>query len=224
MKATPTRRLHETIEQWTAASNRGDCILHRASGDVLRLLLADAAGHDENAARAIGFLRPLLERDLAFELSPRVYGRWSDAVHRRFSDEPMFVCFTAIELDRGSHRLTVANAGNPDLLVRRANGRVQRFPSSGMPLGIVAGHEWMPPTPQRTTLRDGDFAMCFSDGLVDRRGVNGDRFGLKRVCRAARTGGRRVLRVLQDVIARFSCAGEHHDDLSVLLVGLRTAA
>jgi sigma-B regulation protein RsbU (phosphoserine phosphatase) len=184
---------------------------------VVRIVLADATGHDERSAEVIAFLRPLLERDLG-GLNERAFRRWNQALYERFENESLFACFTAIELDRSMNLLKIAIAGNPDLIIRRADNSLDRLASTGMPLGLVPGEEWVAPTLQYARLRPGDCAVCFSDGLVDRIGPNGDRFGLERVCLAARAGGRRLLRVLRSFIRKFSSSMEEQDDLSVVLL------
>lgn len=212
------------LGRWTAGRVRGDCVIVRRRGDWVRVVLVDAAGHDIGAQKIVDALRVPLRRDLTSPIDEASLRRWSDLIHARFGDEGGFACFTLIELNVRGGEMRVANGGNPDLLIRRANLRLEHFSSTGMPLGAVAASEWKPPVFRATYLGKHDHVVLFSDGLIDRLDERGDRFGIERVRDAARAGGRRLLNALRDGVERFSARLDGQDDLSVVVLSSAPAA
>lgn len=219
MTHSPMALAREPIEQWVAEGTRGDCIFRWSDASVIRVLLADATGHDARSAAVIRFLSDLVRRDLSRPLEESAFRRWNRVLYSRFGHEELFACFTTVELDRGRQIVRIANGGNPDLLIYRTAGdALEHFQSTGMPLGILPAREWAAPRISETALNTGDCVVCFSDGLIDRVGRDGNRLGVERVCQAARAGGRRVMRVLRRLVLRFSAPASEQDDLSVVLL------
>ena len=210
------------VEAWTrlAGQRGGDFIVRNISDEKVTVVLADAAGHDEEAARIVEFLRPMIARQIRFPISESLIRFWHHLVQERSKDSNRFVCFTIMRLDRFTRDLTIVNAGNPDVIIRRGLGsRLDRFESTGMPLGIVEDAEWRCPLIQRTYLGINDYALCFSDGVTDCVGSGGERFGLGRVCRAAKVAdGSSPLRSVRRGILRFASPTANQDDLSLLVL------
>lgn len=211
-------------EAWTQAANGpsgGDFIVRNETPDDITVVLCDAAGHGADAVRIVEFIRPFIEREIRYGLTDHLIRRWHTLVHHRYVDEPRFVCLTALRLHFATNVLTVVNGGNPDLLVRRAHGtRIDRFPSTGMPLGIVEPERWSPPRFVKTHLGMSEFAIAFSDGVIDCVGRRGDRFGMQRVLNTIRwqSESSSPLWALRTGLSRFSSASEEQDDLSILVL------
>ena len=110
----------------------------------------------------------------------------------------------------GTRELCIANAGHlPPLLISEAGAQYVAT-EIGMPLGIgfdgyVATKILMPPA---STL------VCFTDGLVERRGEDID-VGLARLARTATTPARTVERLLDDLLAEHT-SEESEDDIALL--------
>lgn len=145
--------------------------------------IGDVVGHDMTAAAAMGHLRGIL-RACA----------WDDAETEDGQNDPGLV------LDRVDHlvqrlevtslatvfygRLTLgsapgesailryANAGHPDLLLRAPDGTVGRLPGAA---GLLLGVTDVGPRPTTEVLIEpGSTLIAYTDGLVERRGVNID--------------------------------------------------
>lgn len=216
----------DCVDTWTCAAGRigGDFIVRKSTQHTITAVLGDATGHGEVAAQIAAFVRPMIQRDVGTAQSSSLIQHWNRVVRRKLNKENRFVCLTMLQLDLRSRMLTILNCGNPDVLIRRANnGKVERFASTGMPLGIVDEHEWTPPVMQSTFLGMADYAFCFSDGVIDCLGEGGERYGLPRVCAAARYAfGPSPLQSLRQRLMRFQSPTAEQDDLSILVLGGRT--
>lgn len=208
------------IRSWSrpAGLRGGDFILRHETARSLTVMLGDACGHGDAGAHVAAYLEPILKREMACGVDETVLRRWNRMVHQRFSVDNLFVCITIVHLDFATQMLTILNAGNPDVLVRRAAGGVERYRGTGMPLGVLDDVEWRPPTPQFTWLGAHDYSVGFTDGLVDCVGRDGNRFGLRRVCTALhqRPGG--VLRAMRRSLRVFESPTAEQDDVSKLIL------
>lgn len=67
-------------------------------------------------------------------------------------------------LDPATGEFTIVDAGHGLQMILRADGRVERSPGGGLPLGVIPDDTW----PERhVVLEPGDMSMAFSDGLLD---------------------------------------------------------
>lgn len=216
------------IRSWSrpAGLRGGDFILRNETAQSLTVLLGDACGHGDAGASVAAFLEPILKQEMAWGVDETMLRRWNRMVYRRFSVDNLFVCLTIVHLDFATQMLTVFNAGNPDVLIRRAAGGVERYRGTGMPLGVLDDLEWRPPTAQCTRLNAHDYAVGFTDGLVDCVGRDGNRFGLRRVCTALHGKPGSVLRSMRRSLSVFESPSAEQDDLSMLILwgGGRAAA
>ena len=82
--------------------------------------------------------------------------------------EEKFITLSLTVLDLKTRVLTVASAGHPPVLVRRANGRVDKVGEeiTGYPLGIVAESNY---EQIDVALEPGDVVVMYSDGVTDGR-------------------------------------------------------
>jgi sigma-B regulation protein RsbU (phosphoserine phosphatase) len=198
----------------------GDFILRARASDTLRVFLGDACGHGGDAAPLARATCRMIAADLGRPLDERLLRRWHRKTLRRFPDR--FVCLTAIELDPLTGQGMLLNAGNPEVLIRRDDGAIEALSSTGMPLGLVEDAAWHPGPFRTIRLRPRDMLLCFSDGLIERVGLDRGCFGLERVQRAfALDRSASPIRTLRRWLARFASITTDQDDLSILC--LRTA-
>jgi serine phosphatase RsbU (regulator of sigma subunit) len=216
------------IRSWSrpAGVRGGDFILRHETAQSLTVMLGDACGHGDAAAGVAAYLEPILKREMACGVDETVLRGWNRMVYRQFSVDNLFVCVTMLHLDFATQLLTILNAGNPDVLVRRADSGVEHYRGTGMPLGVLDDIEWRPPTAQCTMLGAHDYAVGFTDGLVDCVGRDGNRFGLRRVCTALHQWPGGVLRAMRRSLRVFESPTAEQDDVSMLILcgGGRAAA
>jgi sigma-B regulation protein RsbU (phosphoserine phosphatase) len=120
-----------------------------------------AHGHIQATLRA----RLPLERDLA-KLVDAI-----DGEIERTTPRPVYLTLFAGILDTREKTLRYVNAGHNPQFILRAGGGVQRLPSTGLPVGMFAGHGYE----ERTeAVSDGDLLFFYTDGRVEVEHEPGD--------------------------------------------------
>jgi serine phosphatase RsbU (regulator of sigma subunit)/anti-anti-sigma regulatory factor len=140
----------------------------RVDEDHAALCIADAAGHGVSAAMlAVLFKNRLrwFDDTTGRPIEPRaVLG----SVNRDLADEcrapGLFVTAVCALLNIRTRRLTVASAGHPPLLLRRADGTVEWINPDGPALGLASNAEF---AQREIDLRPGDRMLFYTDGLRD---------------------------------------------------------
>jgi PAS domain S-box-containing protein len=185
-------------------------------GDRIGLVIADVAGHGEEAASFMVQVRNALRAMAIEHEQPHVVLDRINAVALALRDEnaPFITCCYAV-LDPVARSLTWSTAGHFDPLVVNAAG-VSRYTSAphGPPLTVVRDPNY---TTTTIELDVGDRLVMFTDGLVERRGEPIDE-GLARLAR--RAGDSRdedagnCLKTLLEIV------DEQFDDLAVICADL----
>lgn len=159
----------------------GDFVLTSATGDTLRILVGDFAGH--GLAAAVGAI-PVSEafytmtgRNMSAEALVRELGA---KMHRMFPRDLFLACCVA-EISFNSSLLRVWNGGLPDALVFDSETKILgRLRSMNPPLGILD------PLSIDTTVVEMPFPIgarlaIFSDGLIEAETNRSGQFGIERV-------------------------------------------
>jgi serine phosphatase RsbU (regulator of sigma subunit)/anti-sigma regulatory factor (Ser/Thr protein kinase) len=187
----------------------------------LAMVLGDVAGHDVRAAAVMGQVRAAL-RALALTdpAPPGVLAgldRLVGSLGAESRNEEIFVTVVYGVLDPSDGTITLASAGHPPPVLRRA-GVAGEAPTAelvkvppGAPLGL--GGRWQTGQLQ---LEPGDSILMFSDGVVERRGhpLSEGLDALVATTATATSGDPRNLCSL----ATSAVAGATDDDVAVLAV------
>ncbi|MGE5800987.1 MAG: PP2C family protein-serine/threonine phosphatase [Gemmatimonadota bacterium] len=180
----------------------GDVSSHGFGAALIMALAMAASGiHAETAESPHEALRRL-ETSLAEELA----------------ETEMFLtlCYAVVDPARGT--LTYANAGHPHAFLVSEDGSPKRLDATRPPLGLGdGGAERVVP------FERGKAILClFTDGLVDARGPNGERFGEQRVLsHVVNLRGRPARHILEAVftdIAAFTGGAPANDDRTLVLL------
>lgn len=231
------------LECWDrhTAEVSGDFVVTRSYPDALRIFLGDVTGHGVKAAAAARDAQAMIERDADGPISAETLQSWGaqfDALH-----PDRFVCLTFVEINFLSRKVTIANAGNPPLIVRRRRAgqseygrldehaglgdcirserhvRLEEYHSTGMPLGMVEAECWIAPSFEQIDLSADDQIVCFTDGLPDQEGPSQQRVGLERVLSTIATaGGDSTLRSLNALVDAFADRDADQDDVTVVSI------
>jgi len=193
----------------------------RLTDGRLAMVLGDVAGHDVRAAAVMGQVRAAL-RALALTdpAPPGVLAgldRLVGSLGAESRNEEIFVTVVYGVLDPADGTITLASAGHPPPVLRRAGvaggaptAELVKVPP-GAPLGL--GGRWQTGQLQ---LEPGDTILMFSDGVVERRGrpLAEGLDALIAAAAAAASGDPRNLCSL----ATAAVAGATDDDVAVLAV------
>ncbi|MFI7428974.1 SpoIIE family protein phosphatase [Micromonospora sp. NPDC049836] len=187
---------------------------------ALGVVLGDVAGHDVQAAARMGQVRAALRALALADPRPDAVlaglDRLVASLGLEGGTQELFVTvvFGVIEAER--QRITLASAGHPAPLIRRAPAHGTPYAEyvdvpPGPPLGL--GHR--PPT-ATVPFHPGDTLLLFSDGVVERRwqDLTAGLSGLGAAVTAATSGDPRAL----CAVATAAVPGATEDDVAVLAV------
>ena len=205
-------------DSWTESAGRegGDFALSAPRNGGWRIVLGDVSGHGPEAAAAAQAARHRIAADLPHDIDESVLRGWNSDLHAPLGGR--FLCVTLLDLYPSSGRLIIANAGNPAVLVRRSDGRVDSVPGTGAVLGFLSDREWPAPRFIATGLDRADQVLCFTDGLTDQTNARHELFGLDRLVRLAPRLGQSPIRMLRRSMRAFARSVGWCDDLTVLAI------
>ena len=194
----------------------------RAPGEVLNVLLADAAGHGLAAALTA---MPLTQAFYSMTAKGFPLPSIAEELNRKLKailPSDRFVAATLASIDVRNQTVEVWNGGNPDAMFVNARGEVaMRWASNHPPLGIMPDKLFSGMTETVVFHEPGDLVLC-SDGLTEAENPAGEWFAIKGVheCMARETtSDRRFTSLLSGVEAHLD-GHPGRDDISALLVSV----
>ncbi|WP_229398232.1 ATP-binding SpoIIE family protein phosphatase [Micromonospora okii] len=186
----------------------------------LGVVLGDVAGHDVQAAARMGQVRAALRALALADPRPDAVlaglDRLVASLGTETGSQELFVTVVFGVVDAHRERLTLASAGHPAPLVRRAGADGEPVAAyldvpPGAPLGLGC-------TPRTTTVpfAPGDTLLLFSDGVIERRrrSLAAGLDDLAVAVAGAASGDPRAL----CAVATAAVAGATEDDVAVLAV------
>lgn len=159
-----------------------------AAGLITRILIADVAGHGRTVAHAANRLRTYMRR----YINSHDQGKLVRAVNREFATlaggSGRFATALVFTFEAPNGELLLCNAGHPTPLIRRrATGRWEALvpdrhererAASTEPVNVPFGiDEEMTYCQEASRLAVGDQVLCYTDGLIESRGRDGQMLG-----------------------------------------------
>lgn len=162
----------------------GDYYDYFVERDRVAVVCGDVAGHGMASGLVLSALRSgfTLLRD-ALTDPAGVLRRLHDLVAET-SRRRMLVTVTVVLFEREGKRATIASAGHPPVIVRKATGEVELIELYAPPLGVK-----LPVTiPQVTVpVATGDVFVLHSDGIYESRNEADEMYGFERLMEVVRT-------------------------------------
>jgi len=188
--------------------------------DRVAMVVGDVTGHGVASGLVLSGVRSSLN------LLRDEMGRPSAVLDRvnlmlkRTSAPRMHMTLALVVFDRRGCATTVATAGHPPVLLRRANGEVEEVGSGSFPLGAIESARY---GEDRITLSPGDVLLLYSDGLVETLSPAGDQYGWDRLKQILRgLDGIPTANEIRDLILRevwdFKGDAEQMDDVTMVVV------
>ena len=144
-----------------------------------------------------------------------VLSRVNQTLLARIPSNMFVTCFYAI-LDPRSGHLRYANAGHDLPYLHRVGGTAEALRARGMPLGLMPGMGY---EEKEITLRAGETALFYSDGLVEAHGPKSEMFGIPRLQALIpeRVEERSLVEFLMEELYSFTGEDwEQEDDITLL--------
>jgi serine phosphatase RsbU (regulator of sigma subunit) len=204
----------------------GDSFDYALNDSILHAAVFDAMGHGLEAATmatvAVGAYRHARRADV--DLSEK-YAFMDYAISDQFGPE-RFVTAQMMHLDVETGRLLWVNAGHPPPLLIRDHQVVRQLEA---PTTLPVGFGGQRPKISGYQLRRGDRVLCYTDGVIEERNIEGRAFGEDGLIRCVNTmasGGeglrgelRRLSHALKD-----ERGGHTTDDATLFLIEWRGGA
>jgi serine phosphatase RsbU (regulator of sigma subunit) len=194
----------------------------------LFLLIGDVAGKGLSASMFMAVTKALYKSNALREPNTRVSDlmRTANAEISRDNPEMFFVTAFAAVLDLDSGRLAYCNAGHDcPYVLGPAAGEVTRLDAeAGPPLCSVEGFAYRDAVED---LRPGQIICFTTDGVIDARDPQGERYGSTRLQElfaelgASDQGARGIADAISADVAAYAAGAEPADDLTVLAVRWR---
>ncbi len=126
-----------------------------------------------------------------------------------------FCCAAMVDISYAKRRAKIWNGGLPDLMMRRADGIVERIASDHLPLGILAAEKF----DSSTTILDmrmDDRLYIWSDGIVELRNARGEQYGLDRLHEwLHHDDAEKIFEYMLEGAKKFAGYGNYEDDLTL---------
>jgi phosphoserine phosphatase RsbU/P len=182
------------------------------------VVIGDVAGKGMPAALLAATIRPEVRHLIRAEVRPeRVLSRVNRDVCNS-GVEGRFVTMAALEIDGGSHQVTVVNAGHLDPLVRRSSGVIEAVgrEGAGPPLGVDPQAGYRPVT---VNLEPGDLVFLYTDGVTEAMDRDGRLFGderLRQTLANAPRGAAAAGEAVRSAIRDHAAGRTQFDDITIL--------
>jgi sigma-B regulation protein RsbU (phosphoserine phosphatase) len=189
------------------------------------ILCADVSGKGIPAALMMSNLQAIARA----YLGDRIDGRDVQPAHfvetlnqqlsGRFGDNRYATLFWG-EYDARIAILTYINAGQPEPILIRSTGAIERLTSDGFPVGMFANARY---TSRQVAMSKGTRLVIFTDGMTDAQNSTEEEFGDERLIECCRTIPERidangVADRLMKAVAEWSVGTEQFDDATVVVI------
>ncbi|NJK32641.1 MAG: serine/threonine-protein phosphatase, partial [Deltaproteobacteria bacterium] len=99
-------------------------------------------------------------------------------LHYSLSSHTVFATAVCIRLEPSTGEMRWSSAGHPPVLLRRANGQMERLDSTGIMLGVMGPGEFVAGE-RSTRLQAGDSVLAYTDGAIEAQDRTGQMLRLR---------------------------------------------
>lgn len=176
--------------------------------------VADVMGKGAGAAIMAATVRAVLRSVVREREAPEAVNHTQKVLQVDLAETGTFVTLMHARLDAATGVVRYVDAGHGLTVLLHADGRADRIPSAGLPLGILESETWVE---SRVELQPGDALLTFSDGLVDLMGD--DVGGLRNLLALVRASSS-----MHDLVDRVSAISRRErllDDVTIIALQRR---
>ncbi|MEU2267557.1 SpoIIE family protein phosphatase [Streptomyces olindensis] len=190
--------------------------------DVIRLgdtavaaVIGDVQGHNAAAAALMGQVRTAVHAHATLSARPDQILARTNRLLTDLGPDLFTTCLYA-HLDLARRRVTLASAGHPPPLLRLPDGEARPVDvRPGPPLGVAAEAAF-PVT--GFPLTEGGLLVLYTDGLIERPGIDLDDSMARLARRLARSDDRNLDMLVDDLLERAVSTSQRTDDTALLVL------
>jgi serine phosphatase RsbU (regulator of sigma subunit) len=187
-------------------------------GGQIALLVGDVSGKGVGAALLMANIQASLRTRLALGQDLSALARELDDDIEANSPGPVYATLFVGLLDPSTRQLRYVNAGHHPQYVLHQPGTLDKMTSTGLPIGMFAGHGFRE---QQIQLATGDVLFFYTDGCVEAENAAGEMFGadrLESLLVSVVAGNDDVLARVETAVNGFRGAQEPFDDATMMSV------
>lgn len=193
---------------------------HQRNNGSVAITVADATGHGIGPALVTSECRALLRAslDIVDDLSAAM-----TKVNRLLCQDlppDRFVTAFLLLVSPNTNEVPYVAAGHGPALVIRADGNVEEYDSTGLPLGIMPDVEFG--TAKPICLAAGDSLVVVTDGMFEGCNSHGEEYGMERLaetlCRYRKLPAAQIIERACEDLLRFTQSQAQSDDLTAVVV------
>lgn len=187
---------------------------------LVALLVGDVSGKGVGAALLMANIQASLRTRFALGQGLSAIAEAIDHDIEANSPGPVYATLFIAIFDPATRLMRYVNAGhNPQFVLRGDDRPLEKLSSTGLPVGMLAGHGY---GEREVQLAPGDLLFFYTDGCVEMENEAGDMFGSDRleslVAAAARGSAEQVLATVEGAIAAFRGGRDLFDDATMMAV------
>jgi len=184
------------------------------------LLVADVTDKGMPAALFMAFTRSIIRANMHQVASPAEGITQANCLICDESTHGLFVTMFYGQIIPATGDFIYVNAGhNPPLLYRSKSQTLERLMPTGIPVGIVEDFKYKQ---SRISLDNGDFLVCYTDGITEAVNPAEEEFGMDRLeavvmnCRNA--SAEAIAAAVRQAVEDFSQPMTQFDDITILVI------
>ncbi|NOR53193.1 MAG: SpoIIE family protein phosphatase, partial [Candidatus Aminicenantes bacterium] len=187
--------------------------------DRLGIVIADVSGKGVGASLLMASLRAALhsEVDSQYKIEPMA-AKLNNFVHRS-SASNSFITFFFCELNKKRGELIYINAGHNPPLILDKKGKIHRLESCGLCLGMFPTTTY---EAQKITLKAGEMALLFTDGITESRNKKEEEFTEERLTgllqKHSKLEAPKLLKKISEELKSFTSGAETMDDMTIVII------
>jgi sigma-B regulation protein RsbU (phosphoserine phosphatase) len=186
---------------------------------LVALLVGDVSGKGVGAALMMANIQASLRTRFALGQELSAIADAIDHDIEANSPGPVYATLFIAIVDPATRRMRYVNAGHNPQFVLRGDGRIEKMSSTGMPVGLLAGHGY---EELEVQLAPGDLLFFYTDGCVEMENDQEEMFGSERLeSLVAASGGSsadEVLATVEQAISTFRGGRDLFDDATMMAV------
>jgi sigma-B regulation protein RsbU (phosphoserine phosphatase) len=186
---------------------------------LVALLVGDVSGKGVGAALLMANIQASLRTRFALGQELSAIAEATDRDIEANSPGPVYATLFMAIFDPKTRKMRYVNAGHNPQFVLRGDGALEQMSSTGLPVGMLAGHGY---GEREVQLAAGDLLFFYTDGVVEMENEADDMFGSDRleslVSSSAGASADQVLTRVENAISAFRGHRDLYDDATMMAV------